>query len=142
MDTEGTFSFESAAEARERYESVGPAAQTVVREVAKAMDFDREEYDERVTGDVVETARDALFANLLEVRVGSREAFEEWREGYDGEVTTVGHESVDRVAWHAGPDGEAVAATFQNEPEAAVATLRRQAFGRLYREIVSEGSRD
>ncbi|OAQ51993.1 hypothetical protein HTG_15180 [Natrinema mahii] len=142
MHTEGSFSFESAAEARERYESVGPAAQTVVREVAKAMDFDREEYDDRVTGDVVETARDALFASLLEAHVGSREEYEEWREGYDGEVTEVGHEDVDRVVWHAGPDGTAVAATFQNEPEAAVATLRRQAFGRLYRESVSEESRD
>ncbi|AGB30175.1 hypothetical protein C488_05587 [Natrinema pellirubrum DSM 15624] len=136
MHTEGLFSFESPAEARERYESVGPAAQTVVREVAKAMEFDREEYDDRVTGDVVETARDALFANLLEVHVGSREEYEEWCEGYDGEVTEVGHEDVDRVVWHAGLDGTAVAATFQNEPEAAVATLRRQAFGRVYRDVV------
>ena len=136
MHTVGTFTFESAANARTQYESVGPAAQTVVREVAKAMDFDREEYDERITGDVVETARDALFASLLEVRVGSREEFEEWCDAYDGEVTTVGHEAVDRVVWHAGPDGEAVAATFQEEEDAAVATLRRQAFGRLYRDIV------
>ncbi|MDF9745016.1 DUF5809 family protein [Natrinema salsiterrestre] len=136
MHTAGTFSFESADDAREQYESVGPAAQTVIREVAKAMAFDREEYDERVTGDVVETARDALFASLLAVRVGSREEFEDWRESYDGEVTETGHEDVDRVAWHAGPDGEAVAATFQNEEDAAVATLRRQAFGRLYRDLV------
>ncbi|RZH69625.1 DUF5809 family protein [Natrinema altunense] len=136
MHTVGTFTFESVDDARTQYESVGPAAQTVVREVAKAMEFDREEYDERVTGGVVETARDALFANLLEVRVGSREEFDDWRETYDGAVTTVGHEDVDRVVWHAGPDGEAVAATFQNEEDAAVATLRRQAFGRLYRDLV------
>ncbi|ELY83068.1 DUF5809 family protein [Natrinema altunense] len=136
MHTVGTFTFESVDDARTQYESVGPAAQTVVREVAKAMEFDREEYDERVTGGVVETARDALFANLLEVRVGSREEFDDWRETYDGAVETVGHEDVDRVVWHAGPDGEAVAATFQNEEDAAVATLRRQAFGRLYRDLV------
>ncbi|WP_226004585.1 DUF5809 family protein [Natrinema salinisoli] len=136
MHTVGTFSFESAEDARTQYESVGPAAQTVVREVAKAMAFDREEYDERVTGDVVETARDALFASLLAVRVGSREEFEDWRESYDGEVTETGHEDVDHVVWHAGPDAEAVAATFQNEEDAAVATLRRQAFGRLYRDLV------
>ncbi|WP_049928165.1 DUF5809 family protein [Halopiger goleimassiliensis] len=136
MKTTGQFSFASVEEARETYESVGPAAQTVVREVARAMEFDREEYDERVTGDVVETARDALFASLLEVRVGSREAFEEWREAFDGEVTVTGHENVDRVVWHVGPTDEAVAATFQNEEEAAVATLRRQAFGRLYRDLV------
>ncbi|SER29373.1 DUF5809 family protein [Natrinema salaciae] len=138
MHTVGTFTFESAGDAREQYESVGPAAQTVVREVATAMEFDREEYDERITGDVVETARDALFASLLEVRVGSREEFEDWRHSYDGEVTKVGHEAVDHVAWHAGPDDEAVAATFQDEEDAAVATLRRQAFGRLYRELVEQ----
>ncbi|TYT63964.1 DUF5809 family protein [Natrialba swarupiae] len=136
MHTVGSFEFESSAEAREAYESVGPAAQTVVREVAKAMSFDRAEYDDRVTGDVVETARDALFASLLSVAVGSREAYEKWRDEYEGEVTEIGNENVDNVVWHAGPEGEAVAATFQNEEEAAVATLRRQAFGRIYRELV------
>lgn len=136
MKTVGTYSFESAAEARETYDSIGPTAQTVVREVARAMEFDREEYDERVTGEVVETARDALFASLLEVTVGDRKTFETWRESYDGEVTVAGHEAVDNVVWHAGPEGEAVAATFQNEEDAAIATLCRQAFGRIYREIV------
>ena len=136
MHTEGPFAFESAEDARAAYDTVGPTAQTVVREVAKAMAFDREEYDERVTGDVVETARDALFANLLEVHVGTRTEFEDWCEDYDGEVTTVGHEAVDRVVWHVGPTDEAVAATFQNETQAAIATLRRQAFGRLYRDLL------
>lgn len=138
MHTVGTFTFESTEAAREQYESVGPAAQTVVREVAKAMAFDREEYDDRVTGDVVETARDALFASLLEVTVGSREEYETWRKSYDGDVTAVGHESVDHVVWHAGPTDAAVAATFQTEEDAAVATLRRQAFGRLYREFLED----
>lgn len=136
MHTVGTVSPASVEEARDRYAAIGPAAQTVVREVAKAMAFDREEYNDRVTGEVVETARDALFASLLEVHVGSREAFDDWRASYDGDVTVIGHENVDRVVWHAGPDDEAVAATFQNEEDAAVATLRRQAFGRLYRELV------
>ncbi|MFC4439635.1 MULTISPECIES: DUF5809 family protein [Natrialbaceae] len=138
MHTVGTFTFESIEEARTQYQSVGPAAQTVVREVAKSMEFDREEYDERVSGDVVETARDALFASLLEVAVGSREEYEQWRGSFDGEVTEVGHERVDRVVWHAGPTGDAVAATFQDEEDAAVATLRRQAFGRIYRELAEE----
>ena len=136
MHTVGTFTFESAADAREQYEDVGPAAQTVVREVAKAMEFDREEYADRVSSDVVETARDALFASLLEVCVGTREAFDDWRESYDGEVSVAGHENVEHVVWHAGPEGEAVAATFQNEEDAAVSTLRRQAFGQLYRDLV------
>ena len=136
MHTEGTFAPASPGEARELYETVGPAAQTTVREVAKAMDFDREEYGERVTGAVVETAREAIFASLLTVAVGTREEYDAWREEFDGEVVEAGHEAVDNVVWHAGPDGVAVAATFQNEPEAAVATLRRQAFGRIYRELV------
>ena len=70
MHTEGIHAPETEAEARELYEAAGPTAQTVVREVAKAMEFDREEYSERVTGDVVETARDAVFASLLAVTVG------------------------------------------------------------------------
>jgi len=115
MRTEGTLAPASLAEAREQYEAVGSTAQTVVREVAKAMSFDREEYDERVTADVVETARQAIFAERLAVHVA-------------------GSDDVDRVAWHAAPFAEtAVAATFQNEPAAAVATTRRMAFNRLYR---------
>ncbi|GAB7019273.1 DUF5809 family protein [Halostagnicola sp. A-GB9-2] len=136
MHTTGSFSPDSVADASERYESIGPAAQTVVREVAKAMEFDREEYQERVSSEVVETARDALFASMLSVRVGTREEYTAWLEEYDGEVTETGHESVDHVVWHAGPDGSAVAATFQDEEDAAVATLRRQAFGRLYRDLL------
>ncbi|MFC4248548.1 DUF5809 family protein [Natribaculum luteum] len=135
MHTVGTFTPESVDDAREHYEAIGPAAQTVVRELARAMSFDREEYAERVTSDVVATARDAMFASLLEVRVGTREEYETWRDEYDGDVTETGHEAVDRVVWHAGPTGEAVAATFQNEEDAAVATLRRQAFGRIYRDL-------
>ncbi|MFB6192049.1 MAG: DUF5809 family protein [Haloarculaceae archaeon] len=138
VETDGLIAPATAAEARERYEALGPPAQTVVREVAKAMSFDREEYAERVTGEVVGTARDALFASLLEVRVGSLTAFESWREDHDGPVHVTGSENVDRAVWHAGPGGETVAATFQAERDAAVATLRRQAFGRLYREVVRE----
>jgi hypothetical protein len=135
MHTEGTFAPETVEAARERYESLGSTAQVVVREVARAMGFDREEYRDRVTEDVVLTARDALFAGTLAVTVGTREEFEAWREGCGGEVHLVGSENVDHVAWHAPSFAdEAVAATFQNEEEAAVGTLRRQAFGRLYRD--------
>ncbi|WP_178915397.1 DUF5809 family protein [Natronomonas gomsonensis] len=139
MDTEGTFAPESWADARNRYEALGPTAQTVVREVTKAMAFDREEYDDRVTSEVVETARQATFAETLAVTVGSTEEFDAWRESFDGDVHVVGSDNVERVAWHAGPDGAAVAATFQNEPEAAVATLRRVAFNRIYREELCDG---
>lgn len=138
METRGLFAPETAAEAREYYDAVGPAAQTTVREIARVMDFDRKEYDERVTSEVVTTARDATFASLLEVAVGSRDEYEDWRASYGGDVHETGHEAVDRVVWHAGPADEAVAATFQSEPDAAVATLRRQAFGRIYRELFEE----
>ena len=139
MHTEGTFAPETVEAARERYESLGPTAQVVVREVARAMGFDREEYRDRVTEDVVLTARDALFAGTLAVTVGTREEFEAWREGFDGEVHLAGSENVDHAAWHAPPFAEAaVVATFQNEERAAVGTLRRQAFGRLYRDLLHE----
>ncbi|MGQ4556764.1 DUF5809 family protein [Halobellus sp. GM3] len=135
METEGTLSPESLAEAREAFSAAGPTAKQVVREAAKAMEFDREEYTERVTGEVVERARNVVFADRLAVHVGSRAAFDAWVDDHpDYEVTELGSEDVDRVAWHAAPFAEAVvAATFQNEREAAVGTLRRQAFARLYR---------
>jgi hypothetical protein len=134
---EGFVAPETAAAAREAYRDAGPVARTVVRETARAMGFDREEYGDRVTGEVVETARDALFASLLAVRVGPREAYERWRAGYDGTVHETGSERVGRVVWHAPPFAdEAVAATFADEREAAVGTLRRQAFGRLYRDLL------
>lgn len=135
MRTEGSFRPESWDAARKRYESLGSTAQTVVREVAKTMEFDREEYDERVTSEVVETARQALFAEELVVHVDDADAFETWREEYDHSVHVAGSDTVDNVAWHAAPFAEtAVAATFQNEPEAAVSTVRRMAFNRIYRE--------
>lgn len=139
MHTIGTVAPESTAGAHEYYDLAGPAAQVVVREVTRAMDFDREEYGERVTADVVETARDALFASLLEVTIGTRDEYRDWREEYDGEVVETGSENVDNVAWHAAPFAdEAAAATFQDEEAAAVSTLRRQTFGRIYRPLFEE----
>jgi hypothetical protein len=136
MDVEGSLSPDTESEARAVYEAVGPTAQLVVKEVAKAMDFDREEYRERVTSGVVETARDVLFAAELEVRVGSREEFEAFCEGFDGDVVERGSEHVEMVAWHVAPFAETVvAATFADEREAAVGTLRRQAYGELYDDL-------
>ncbi|WP_435334891.1 DUF5809 family protein [Haloarchaeobius sp. TZWWS8] len=135
MHTVGTLTPETEAEARDAYESVGPTAQLVVKEVAKAMQFDREEYRDRVDTDVVATARDVLFAAELAVHVGSRAEYDEWRDGFDGEVLEMGNENVDNVVWHVAPfANEAVAATFQQEEDAAVGTLRRQALGKLYRD--------
>lgn len=137
METEGQFSPTTVDAARDRYESLGGTAQVVVKEVAKAMGLDRDEYRERVTGEVVETARDVLFAESLSVTVASREEFDEWRESTDREVEVIGADTVDNVVWHAPEFAEtAVAATYQSERDAAVGTLRRQAFGRIYSEVV------
>jgi len=137
METEGQFSPTTAAAARDRYESLGSTAQVVVKEVAKAMGLDAAEYRERVTGEVVETARDVLFAESLSVTVGSRDEFDEWRADTDCEVEVIGSDNVENVVWHAPEFAEtAVAATYQSERDAAVGTLRRQAFGRIYGEVV------
>lgn len=133
METEGILSPNTPAAARERYGAIGSAARTVVREVVSTTASDRAAYTDRMTDEVIETAHDALFASLLRVTVGSREEYLDWRADYDGEVIEVGSEHVSEVVWHSF-DGTVVAATFENEREAAVATLRRQAFGRLYRE--------
>ena len=137
METEGQFSPTTVDAARDRYEALGSTAQVVVKEVAKAMGLDPEEYRERVTGEVVETARDVLFAESLSVTVGDHEEFEDWRADTDHTVEVIGADNVDNVVWHAPAFADrAVAATFQSERPAAVGTLRRQAFGRLYREVV------
>ncbi|MFB6135900.1 MAG: DUF5809 family protein [Halobacteriaceae archaeon] len=140
METRGLLAPETETEVRERYEDVGGAAQTVTREVARAMAFDRAEYRERVTGDVIETARDALFASLLVVHLGDREEFEAAcadRPDYD--VRESGNPNVESVAWHVAPVAETVAAaTYQDEPDAAAAALRRQVHGRVYAPLLRD----
>jgi len=140
MHTEGVTTPETPEQARETYESLGPAAQTVVREVTRRMEFDREEYGERVTGAVIETARDALFASLLEVHVGAAAEFESWCEAHpEFDPHVEGSDQVDHVVWHPVTlDGTVVAATYQNEEEAAVGTLRRIAFGKYYRPVIED----
>ncbi|WP_424007062.1 DUF5809 family protein [Haloferax denitrificans] len=138
METHGTIAPASLDEAEAAFDRVGPTAQVVVRETAKAMEFDREEYSERVTGDVIETVRNALFAESLSVTVGTRAEFDDWRAAHEEyELVELGNPDVERVAWHAVPFVETVlATTFQNEEDAAVSTLRRNAFGRVYRDAL------
>ena len=136
MERDGVYEFETATDAVEAYETAGRAAQVVVKETAKAMIFDAEEYADRVDGDVIETARDALFASLLVIYDGSHEEFDEWvttRPEYEPELA--GSPNVDRVVWHPAVTETVVAASYQHEPEAAAATVRRRAFGRCYREL-------
>lgn len=138
METDGLFEPETQAAARERFRQLGTAAETVVKESARQMNFASQEFDDRITEDVFETAQESLFASLLQVSVGSRDEYEQWCENNDADPLLLGHEAVDNVVWHAPPFADqAVAATFQDEREAAVGTLRRQAFGRIYREVLS-----
>lgn len=137
MEQRGIFEPEDEADVEEQWTALGSAAQTVTREIARAMEFDRDEYRSRVDSAVVRTARDALYASLLRVTVGSMEEFEQVIENYEYPVHREGSPNVDNVVWHVSPARkQIVAATFQSEPDAAVATLRRQAYGRLYREIL------
>lgn len=141
MDTHGFIAPETERDAKEAFEEVGPAARTVTSEVAKAMGFERGEYREMVTDEVVATAQEAFFASLLSVHVGPVTKFESWLEDTDDmAVHLEGNENVDRRSWHPVYPADAVAAvTFHDEPEAAVATVRRQAFGRFYRSILDLG---
>ena len=136
MHTEGVYEFESAEAAREAYETAGPAAQIVVKETTKAMAFDNAEYDDRVTSEVIETARDARFASLLTVYHGSREEFEAWCDDHpEWSVELAGSDNVESVVWHPVAATETVlAASYQAEPDAAAATVRRRAVGQQSRE--------
>ena len=137
MHARGSLEPGTVADARERYDALGSTAQVLVREVAKAMGLDESEYDRRVTPEVIETAREVIFAADLRVRVGTREEYEDWLDDRDYEVTERGNPNVACVAWHAAPfAGEVVAATFEHKEEAAVETLRRQALGRVYRDVL------
>jgi hypothetical protein len=140
METHGVLAPETPAAVREAYAAVGPAAREVVKETAKAMGFDRTEYRDRVTGEVVETARDAAFASLLVVRDGTRGEFEDWHADHpDLTPRELGSPDVDRVVWHAAPAaGVVVAATYQSEPDAARSAVRRQAFGGVYRGLLAD----
>lgn len=145
MHTRGTFAPQTRADALERYEEVGPVAQVVVREATKAMSFGAEEYDERVTPEVIRTARDATFAELLAVHVGDEAEFDAWLADSEfdaDDVVRIGSDNVDNLVWHPIPFADTViAATFQDEPDAAASTLRRNAFGRVYRDEFYESGR-
>jgi hypothetical protein len=145
METRGTFAPETRADALEYYDEVGPVAQVVVREATKAMSFDAEEYDERVTPEVIRTARDAVFAEQLTVHVGEEGEFDTWltdSEFDDDDIVQIGSDNVDNVVWHPVPFADTmIAATYQDEPDAAASTLRRNAFGRVYREEFYQSGR-
>lgn len=138
METRGLFTPTSPDGISEYADLLGPVAQLVVKETAKAMEFSEDEYEDRITSGVVVTARDVIFASLLEVTLGTREEFEAWRSDIDHDIIELGSEHVDNVVWHTAPiDDITLAATYQSEPDAAVATLQRQAYGRVYQSYLT-----
>jgi len=137
MERRGILAPETPGDARARYDDLQQTSREVVRTAAKQMGFGTQEYQTRVTDDVIESARDALFASLLVVQTGSKTEFESGTESLDGEREVIGHENVEHVAWHIVPFSETVvAATFENQPDAAADTVRRQAFATAYQEVV------
>lgn len=138
MHTEGDLAPTTAAAARDAFAALETPARTVTREVARAV-LEPEAFDDRLTDDVERRAQEALFASRLAVHVGDRQDFDDWLVAQENEyeVVELGSDNVTGVAWHAAPFAETVvAATFSSEPDAAVETLRRQAVGRLYDEVV------
>ena len=135
MERKGVYEPETVDRVQEAFAETGSAAQVVLKEATKAMGFENSEYDDRVTGDVIQTAHEALFASLLVVYHGPREAFEAWCESHQYSVDLAGSEAAESVVWHpVDIDETVVAASYQNEPAAAAATVRRRAFGQFYRE--------
>ncbi|WP_330631313.1 DUF5809 family protein [Halocatena halophila] len=139
MHSDGILNPTTETAVRERYGAVGGTAQTVVRSTTKAMSFDRSEYDERVTTDVISTAHEALFGSLLEVMVGTAEEFDRWCDDHNHEVELIGSETVDNVVFHPVEfESVVVGATYQQKERAAIETLRRHAFGKYYRPVIQK----
>jgi hypothetical protein len=137
MHTEGLFAPESEAAVSEQYAAAGAAAEVVVSELVRALPVADEAADRPDDATLQLTATEAIFASLLEVRVGTDDEFEAYEAETDRNVEMLGSEHVSGVAWHDAPAADRIlAATYENEPEAAVDALRRQAFVKLYREVV------
>lgn len=138
MDERGFLAPETRADVQDAFESLGPTAQTVTKEVAKSMGMDRDEYGERVTGDVIATARDAMFAELLHVYAGTIAEYDAWIDDHpEFAEDRHGSDDVENAAWHpVHPTDTVVVATYQNESDAAIGTLRRIAFGGHYRDLL------
>lgn len=138
METRGHFAPSTEAEVRETYESLAQAAATVTKEIAEANADSRADYQTLIGSETVETAQQALFASMLEVQVGTTEAYDAWLADHDElETELAGAEPVSGRAWHlVSARDVVVVASFEERPDAAVSAVQRQAFGRHYRPIL------
>ena len=141
METFGYVLPETESEAQAVFEELEPASREIVGAVTRRLDVEADTLDMLVTEEVYQTAHEAMFGSLLVVTTGSESAFESWRTQppYDAfTVTMEGSDNVDNVAWHTAPVADTViGATYQDEREAAVATLRRIVWGKIYRPLLS-----
>ena len=141
MQTEGFLAPETPGEVHETFASLAPVAREVTRAVARASSADTEGYRERVGDSVVETAHEALFGSLLIVWTADRETFEQWCDRPANaplDVRVEGGDHVENIAWHVAPATDhVIAATYEDQREAAVSTVRRIAWGRIYRELIT-----
>ena len=142
MRIDGFLTPESAPAAHDAYEALAVPARDVTRAVVMAMDIEGDDYRQLVDESVTGAAQEAMFGSLLEVRTADREAFDHWCDRPDNAELTVtmeGSEHVANIAWHEAPSVDRViAATYESQREAAVSTLRRLAWGRIYRDMVSD----
>ncbi|MFW5965497.1 MAG: DUF5809 family protein [Halodesulfurarchaeum sp.] len=138
METHGEWSPETELAVRERYGSLARPAETVTKSIAKTATDTDLAYGSLTAGEVIEAAQQALFAALLEVTVSTTEEFLDWlATAGNPRVELAGPETVDRRAFHhVHPQGVVTAVSFQDKPDAAIATVRRQAFGRHYRPLL------
>ncbi len=146
MDERGFIAPTTVEEAEAVYDDVAPVAREVIREVTVAIDPGGDLYRNEVTPEVLATTRAALFASLLRVSTGPRAAFDAWLDQppYDEfDIEIEGSEHVEHVAWHAAPMANRVlAATYHAERDAAIATLRRMAWGKIYHPVVADRDTD
>ncbi len=138
MDTRGDLTPRTAAAAQEAYAGLALPAETVTKAVAEAGTDSTDAYRSFLDDDVLETAQQSLFAASLAVHVGTVEEYEAWLADHGSlEPSMTGHEDVTGRAWHPVWPREVVAAvSFSDSPDAAVATVRRQAFGKYYRSMI------
>lgn len=139
METVGYVLPETEDEVREIFDELEPAAHEVVGAIARRLP-DGWDQGTGIPEDIYRTGHEALFGSLLVVTTGSMKDFGSWNTDgpyADYAVNIEGSEHVDHIAWHAAPaTEEIIAATYQHERSAAVATLRRIAWGRVYRPIL------
>ena len=140
METVGYLAPETPEAVEEAYADCEPIARELTREIVLATGIDSASYHDMMTTEVIEAAQAVYFSSVLRIHTGSREEFSEWiaSSPYTEEaVHREGSPNVDQIAWHVSrATDQIVAATYHQQREAALSSLRRIVWGRLYAEMV------